>query len=364
MPAGQHTHLFITTSPTSETQAQPACFFALTTCGLEAISAREIACVPGVTVTETGYRRVAGVCVGPLNPLLALRTVDDVFLHLATWAEIGRPRGELERLRTLSAQLDLMPALRRCAAVRPIPCSPAFSLSVSFVGKRNYTTAEIKAILAERVSSRHGWTYQPDDRAADIHLRLFIEHEQAYLGMRLAQQPLHERLYRQAQRVGALKPSVAAALVMAAGVRTGMRVLDPCCGSGTLLIEAALQSTGALVCGGDSDPAAVQAAQVNCQAAGVSATIQRWQAQALPLASASIDRVICNLPWGRQVQVDGSLTALYRAIFAEMRRVLAPAGRIALLTTLPELIDPLGLTCLERFEISLFGQRPTMIVFF
>jgi tRNA (guanine6-N2)-methyltransferase len=357
MSAGQHTHLFA-----PFTRAQPACFFALTTCGLEAISAREIARVPGVTVRETAYRRVAGVCAGPLSPLLVLRTVDDVFLYLATWAEIRRPRSALERLRTLSARLDLMPALRRCAAVRPIPCSPAFSLSVSFVGKRNYTTAEIKAILAERISSRHGWTYQPDDRAADVHLRVFIEHEQAYLGMRLAKQPLHERAYRQAQRVGALKPSVAAALVMAAGVSKGMRVLDPCCGSGTLLIEAALQ--GALVCGGDSDPAAIQAAQMNCQSASVSVAIQRWDAQALPLASASIDRVICNLPWGRQVQVDESLAALYRAAFAEMRRVLAPAGRITLLTTLPELIDPIDLTCMERFEISLFGQRPTILVFF
>lgn len=358
MPAGQHTHL-VTTPPASA--ACPTPLFALTTCGLETISAREMACAPGVTVTETGYRRVAAICAGPLDALLALRTVDDVFLHLATWAEIGRPRSALERLRALSARLDLVSALRGCAAVRPMPCAPAFSLSVSFVGKRNYTTHEIKAILAERVASRHGWTYQPDDRLADAHLRVFIEHEQAYVGMRLAKQPLHERPYRQAQRVGALKPSAAAALVMVADVQAGQRVLDPCCGSGTLLIEAAFQ--GALVCGGDSDLAAAQAAQINCRAAGISASLQCWQAEALPLASASIDRVICNLPWGRQTQVDGSLATFYQAAFAEMRRVLAPNGRIALLTTRPQLLDPLDLTCVQRFEMSLFGQRPALLVF-
>ncbi len=360
MPAGQHTYL-ITTPPASA--ARPTRFFALTTCGLETISARELACAPGVTVTETGYRRVAATCAGPLDALLALRTVDDVFLSVATWAEIGRPRSALERLRTLSARLDLISALRGCATVRPIPYPPAFSLSVSFVGKRNYTTHEIKAILAERIASRQGWTYQPDDRLADVNLRVFIEHEQAHIGMRLAKQPLHERPYHQAQRAGALKPSAAAALVMAADVDAGLRVLDPCCGSGALLIEAALQGTGALVCGGDSDPAAVQAAQINCRAAGVCASLQRWQAEALPLAAASIDRVICNLPWGRQTQADGSLADFYQAAFAEMRRVLAPAGRIALLTTRPELIDPLDLTCVQRFEISLFGQRPTLLVF-
>jgi 23S rRNA G2445 N2-methylase RlmL len=328
---------------------------------LETISARELACAPGVTVTETAYRRVEAICAGPLDALLALRTVDDIFLRVATWAEIGRPRSTLERLRALSARLDLVPALRGCATVRPIPYPPAFSLSVSFVGKRNYTTHEIKAILAERIASRHGWGYQPDDRLADVHLRVFIEHEQAHVGMRLAKQPLHERPYRQVQRAGALKPSAAAALVMAADVHAGLRVLDPCCGSGTLLIEAAAK--GALVCGGDSDPAAVQATQINCRAACVCASLQHWQAEALPLAAASIDRVICNLPWGRQTQADGSLADFYQAAFAEMRRVLAPAGRIALLTTRPELIDPLELACVQRFEMSLFGQRPTMLVF-
>jgi tRNA (guanine6-N2)-methyltransferase len=357
MPAQQHTHLR-TTLPSSACAIR---FFALTTCGLESISARELARAPGVTVIETGYRRVEAISAGPLSPLLALRTVDDVFLHLATWTEIGRPRSALERLRALSARLDLVPALSGCATVRPIPCLPAFSLSVSFVGKRNYTTREIKAILAERIASRHGWTYQPDDRAADVNLRVFIEHEQAYVGMRLAKQPLHERSYRQAQRVGALKPSVAAALVMAADVHADQRVLDPCCGSGTLVIEAAMR--GADACGGDSDPAAVQAAQINCRAAGISASLQCWQAEALPLATASIDRVICNLPWGRQTQVDGSLATFYQAAFAEMRRVLAPAGRIALLTTRPALIDPLDLACGKRCEISLFGQRPTLLVF-
>ncbi len=358
MPAGQHTYL-ITTPPASA--ARPTRFFALTTCGLETISARELACAPGVTVTETGYRRVAATCAGPLDALLALRTVDDVFLSVATWAEIGRPRSALERLRALSARLDLIPALSGCAAVRPIPCAPAFSLSVSFVGKRNYTTREIKAILAERITSRQGWTYQPDDRLAEVNLRVFIEHEQAYIGMRLAKQPLHERPYRQVQRAGALKPSAAAALVMAADVRAGQRVLDPCCGSGTLLIEAAAK--GALVCGGDNDQAAVRAAQINCRAAGVCASLQCWQAEALPLAAASIDRVLCNLPWGRQTQAEGALADFYQAAFAEMRRVLAPAWRIALLTTRPELIDPLDLACALRCEMSLFGQRPTLLVF-
>lgn len=335
--------------------------FALATCGLEAVCAREMARVPGMAITQTSYRRIAAICAGSLSPLLSLRTVDDVFLDVASWSEIGRARSTLERLQTLSAQLDLSAAVRGCASVRSLPNIPSFSISASFVGKRNYTTDEIKAALAPNVEHSHRWKYEPDDRAADINLRMFIDHEQAFLGVRLARQPLHERGYRRTQMVGALKPPVAAALVMLGEVREGMRVLDPCCGSGTILIEAALQ--GASVSGGDSDPVAVRAAQTNCRAASITASIQQWQAQSLPMAANSADCVITNLPWGRQIDVDEPLDAFYRQVFAEMRRVLAPGGHIVVLTTAPHLLSNSDLSCIDRFEISLHGQRPTVLVF-
>jgi tRNA G10 N-methylase Trm11 len=73
--------------------------------------------------------------------------------------------------------------------------------------------------------------------------------------------------------------------------------------------------------------------------------------------------VITNLPWGRQVPVDEALASLYQHIFMQMRRVLAPAGRLVVLTNAPQQIDPLDLSCVEQIEISLFGQRPTILIF-
>ena len=337
-------------------------FFALTTAGLEAISAQELAQLPQITSQTLSYRRLSGICQGDLASLCALRTVDDVFFELATWREIGRPRSSLERLRHQAFALDLHEAVAHLARLRAMRRFPQFSLSVSFVGKRNYTSEEIKEVLAKVLEHTHrGWLYQRDDRLADLNVRVFLEQDVATVGVRISKTPLHDRFYQQVHLPGALKPSVAAALVMLAQITSTTTVLDPCCGSGTILIEAALQ--GASACGGDSNPTAVAAAQANVTAAGVAVPIFHWDATSLPQASASIDRVITNLPWGRQVSVETALPVLYRRLCTQMRRVLAPAGRLVVLTHDPALLDPLDVSCVEQIEISLFGQRPTILVF-
>ncbi|HEV8191563.1 MAG TPA: hypothetical protein VGP82_08770 [Ktedonobacterales bacterium] len=53
-------------------------FFALTTRGLEDISAAELAGLPGVSVTGVAYRRVIGRCHAPFETLIYLNNVDDV----------------------------------------------------------------------------------------------------------------------------------------------------------------------------------------------------------------------------------------------------------------------------------------------
>jgi hypothetical protein len=172
--------------------------FALTTRGLEAVSADEMGAVPGVQVKEAAYRRVAATCEAPLALLLGLRTVDDVFLDVGTWSGITRQRSTLTRLGKLSAKLGLHEAVAHCAEFRPIPRSPAFSITANFVGKRNYSTDDIKQACAEGTVQCTGWTYVPDDAEADLNVRVFIEHERAFVGLRLGEAPLHRRFYKQA----------------------------------------------------------------------------------------------------------------------------------------------------------------------
>ena len=54
--------------------------------------------------------------------------------------------------------------------------------------------------------------------------------------------------------------------------------------------------------------------------------------------------------------------ALYTQVLSEMQRVLAPKGRIVLLTNAPQRVNLEGVHCQEKIEISLFGQNPTIMV--
>jgi tRNA (guanine6-N2)-methyltransferase len=85
-----------------------------------------------------------------------------------------------------------------------------------------------------------------------------------------------------------------------ADIRPGHSVLDPCCGAGTLLIEADHLQPEARYQEFDLDPDALQAARPNA-AGSPAVTVDSADAGDLPLGDGSIDRVVCNPPWGTQV---------------------------------------------------------------
>jgi tRNA (guanine6-N2)-methyltransferase len=333
--------------------------FALTTRGLEPISEIEMRAVSGMAIEATAYRRIEADYTGPLAALLRLTTVDDVFIRLAAWDEIGHTRDNLSLLGYLSESLDMQTFLAALTDVRSEQPLPVFSITANFVGKRNYSVPEIKQAVADGVLSVYpDWQYVDDDRNTDLNLRLFIEHDRALVGLRIGQHSLHRRPYKQHHLPGSLKPPVAAAMIQLAGLQPGQIMLDPFCGAGTIVIEAVLQ--GIVAVGGDVLADAVKIAQADLPIEASHAAFFQWDAQRLPFADSSADSVISNLPWGKQVSLTDDLPTLYRASFAEMQRIVKPGGSIVLLTNQPELLEHVPDS---QIEISLFGETPTIARF-
>ena len=125
-----------------------------------------------------------------------------------------------------------------------------------------------------------------------------------------------------------------------AGVAPGNIILDPMCGVGTILAEAAelakqRRAGRVTLWGGDSDRAALAAAAVNLKPFHPD-LLAHWDATRLPLATASVDRVICNPPFGKQLASPEEIGPLYRAAVRECDRVLKPGGRATFLVGDPE----------------------------
>ena len=347
--------------------------------GLEEVSAREIEERGLGTVERLRHREVWFSSEAPGPRLLDLRTVDDVFLLAATLDGIGHTKAELDRFtgpaRTAPWR-DLLGLRGRCGG----PSSATrVDVVASYLGKRNFNRYDIEDAVGREASDVLGLPYtsrregRPPEGGEPFPVRVTLEGPEAALAVRLTDRPMHRRAYKRESVPGTLHPPLAAAMARLAGVgglAPGARVIDPTCGTGTLLIEARHLAPGPRLLGTDADPDALRGAAANSAdaAADEDAPIAYALADAgrLPLADGTIDRVVGNPPWGLQVEPHGSLARRPKRYFGEVQRVLRrDGGRAVLLLHDPDthlpLAEAVGLRVRDSFTVSLFGTHPSVV---
>jgi predicted RNA methylase len=128
---------------------------------------------------------------------------------------------------------------------------------------------------------------------------------------------------RQVERAGSLPPPIAAAMAFMARPGDDDTILDPVCGSGTLLAEAAGYAPGARLIGRDQDLQAVKTARRNLKSFAAAA-IDHADARALGLPDGSVSLALANLPFGKQYGDVAENRTLYVEVLRELRRVAAP----------------------------------------
>lgn len=136
---------------------------------------------------------------------------------------------------------------------------------------------------------------------------------------------------RRRTRTTSLDWRVARAMVLSSKPKPHDIVVDPTCGSGTLLLDRATFGSYQSLKGGDADPLAVQVAQQNV-ARFSDINVQQWNATSLPLAKQSATVMLANLPFGRRVGNHEANVSLYPALIKEIVRILQHGGRAVLLT--------------------------------
>ena len=187
-------------------------------------------------------------------------------------------------------------------------------------------------------------------------LRVYLEDDECVLGLDLSGEALHKRGWRRASGEAPLKETIAAGVLLLAGWRRRIPLLDPICGTGTLLIEAAhfaldrapgldrnfdiesmpLARDGAtsafvaererardavrkdaemLLVGRDSDPRVIDAARANAEHAGVAPLLDLKVGKAEEVRPMSEEGILLtNPPWGERMGTEAEAEALYARI--------------------------------------------------
>ncbi len=110
----------------------------------------------------------------------------------------------------------------------------------------HYAALKVKDAVVDQFRERTGRRPSVNLERPDVRLNLYLFRNQARLALDLSGDSLHRRGYRQEGGVAPLKENLAAAILQRAGwpeiARSGGALVDPMCGSGTLVIEAAMMA--------------------------------------------------------------------------------------------------------------------------
>jgi 23S rRNA G2445 N2-methylase RlmL len=316
--------------------------------GLEPVAAEEITRDLGGDVKKA-ERGIVAFRVPDITPdLLRLRTAEDVFLLAWGTDALTYRAADLDRIRHWTAREPDWPRLLQLHhRVHPKPKGkPTYHLVTQMTGEHGYFRRDAGKALAQGLAGKFPASWKPAEENAAVEVWLTIHGRRAVCGLRLSDRTMrHRDSYKVEHLPASLRPSVAAAMVWLAGAGPGQVVLDPMCGAGTILceqIETARQRRAGRVAvvGGDVERAAVQAAAVNLRRLTPDPVLARWDARRLPLPAASVDRVVTNPPFGKQLGEPADLGPLYRRAVAECDRVLKPGGRAVFLVADGALLRP------------------------
>lgn len=277
-----------------------------------------------------------------LESLLALRL--SLAVYLVRHYPIPRPQALLghQHLTELQRQINTVRSLHPAGTFRTFKISAAGSSSSVF--------QRIKEAI-QTASGLH-----PTDDEADLVLRVrpAVLHAGGWEVLtRLTPRPLSARAWRVCDMLGALNAVIAAAMVEMTQPHPADRVLNPLCGSGTLLIERLLHSAAAAIGGCDTNPAALRCAESNVRAAGLANTAELFAMDAthLQMPDASVDVVLADLPWGQLVGAHDDNRQLYPSVLRETARVATPGARAVFITHEIRLIEQVLNDCQDRWLV-------------
>ncbi len=299
---------------------------------------------------------------GAVEALLELRTTEDAFVLALSVDNLSRDWGDLRQVTALIQESgEFNHALGVFRGLQPSSAPLTYRVISRKEGEHQYRRKDLEEAVYKGTAQRLGrkWRTVEDDATLEIWVNLLGS--RLLCGLRLSDRTMRHRAYKSAHMGASLRPSVAAAMVLLTEPAADDIFVDPMCGAGTLLAERVQAGPYGEILGGDIVLEHTLLAQQNLEPLGESEALSRWDARRLPLASASIDKIATNLPFGKQISSAREIKQLYPAVFSEIERVLKPGGRAVVLSSEYDLVKEVvrqrgSLHITTGYSIAVLGQ--------
>ncbi len=140
---------------------------------------------------------------------------------------------------------DLYEAIQRVKWDKYIDVDGTFAIgavvnSKNFTTNSHYISLKSKDAIADYFMSKYKKRPNVDLKYPDVKIHIHIHNEWLTISLDSSGDSLHKRGYRSATNIAPINEVLAAGLVLLSGYKGEENFIDPMCGSGTILIEAAM----------------------------------------------------------------------------------------------------------------------------
>ena len=214
----------------------------------------------------------------------------------------------------------------------------------------DFVTLRIKDAVCDRFREEGALRPSVSVRDPDVRIHAYLTQDQYQLYLDTSGAPLYQRGFRDVSVIAPLRENLAAGIIMLSGWIPGTPFLDPMCGSGTFLIEAAMMAvnqppgmkrtfgfqkltsfdeglwkkieTEAMnkmkpiefldIYGSDMDLRAVRVARHNLKVAGLEEVAKVMQSDFIKLEPPTAEgTLVTNPPYGQRIGEDEDLKEVY-----------------------------------------------------
>jgi len=305
--------------------------------GLEDVAVaefRERADAIGIAVPETddaplGLQSYANV-EAETDPETALRVARDmksvhhVLAPLYTFSLETDGHAALETIRNTVETLD----------VDAMEEANTFRVTSVRQGDHDFTSVDVQRAAGGGLDAHYQAAVDLEDY--DVEVRADVHDDRCLVSVQHTKEALSRRQVRLFQPRAALKPNVAYALLRLAHLHAPpAMVLDPFCGSGTILWEAGALWPDAKLIGNDWNKETLAGARENAAAQDITDRVTLYESDVWDLAETMDDRradlIVTNPPFGVRLGSSMDFLPFYRGVLQQFHEVVTLNSRVVML---------------------------------